>query len=69
MDREKAVMNKTSRSYKDGDAASTKEDAKSKAKSKAEESKEHAEGEDAQEGVLKMAQVQNLPDDVEMIVG
>ena len=69
MEREKAVMNKTSRSYTNkDDATSVKDDAKSKAKSK-EEAKEANEGEDAQEGVLKMAQVQNLPDDVEMIVG
>ena len=68
MDREKAVMGNTKRSFKD-DGASQKEEAKSKAKSKAEENKEQAEGDEAQEGVLKLAQVQNLPDDVEMIVG
>ena len=57
-------MNKTSRSFKD----SVKDETKSKAKSK-EESKDQQEADDAQEGVLKMVQVQNLPDDVEMIVG
>lgn len=58
MEREKAVMNKTNRSFTNkDDAASIKDDAKSKAKSKVEESKDQAEGEDAQEGVLKMAQV------------
>lgn len=56
MEREKAVMNKTNRSFTNkDDAVSTKDDAKSKAKSKAEESKDLAEGEDAAEGVLKMA--------------
>ena len=52
-------MTKTTRSFKDGD------DDKSKNK---EESKDKPEDE-ATEGVLKMMQVQNLPDDVEMIVG
>jgi len=46
MEREKAVMNKTNRSYQQkDDATSIKDDAKSKAKSK-EESKEGAEGEE-----------------------
>ena len=63
MEREAAVMNKTNKSFKD--AESVKDDKKKKT----EESKEAAEADDAQEGVLKMGQVQNLPDDVEMIVG
>jgi len=68
MEREQAVMNKTSRSYHNkDDATSLKDESKSKTKGK-EDAKEH-EGEDTQEGVLKMVQVQNLPDDVEMIVG
>ena len=62
MEREAAVMNKTTKSFKD-------EGAKDEKKKKAEESKDAAEADDAQEGVLKMNQVQNLPDDVEMIVG
>ena len=66
MEREAALMNKTTRSYKD-DGASVKDDAKSKAKS-GKESKEAAEADEAQEGVLKMVQVQNLPEDVEMIL-
>lgn len=57
-------MNKTSKSFKDA----AKDESKSVAKSK-EESKEQQEADEAQEGVLKMVQVQNLPDDVEMIVG
>ncbi len=68
MEREAAVMNKTARSYKDDAGASVKDDAKSKSKGD-DNSKEAAEAEEAQEGVLKMQQVQNLPDDVEMIVG
>ena len=62
MEREQNLMNKTSRSFKE----SSKEETKSKAK---EEAKEAQEADEAQEGVLKMVQVQNLPDDVEMIVG
>ena len=56
-------MKKTSRSFKDDAVKETK------SKDKAEESKEKQEADEAQEGVLKMVQVQNLPDDVEMIVG
>lgn len=66
MERERAVMTKTSRSFKD--AGSVKDDTKSKGKEK-EESKKNEEVDEATEGVLKMVQVQNLPDDVEMIVG
>lgn len=61
MEREQAVMNKTTRSFKD--------DKEDKKKKQNEENKEQQEADDAQEGVLKMGQVQNLPDDVEMIVG
>lgn len=64
MEREQTLMNKTSKSFKDA----AKDESKSVAKSK-EESKEQQEADEAQEGVLKMVQVQNLPDDVEMIVG
>lgn len=65
MEREAAVMTKTARSFKEGgDTGNLKED-KNKAKEKSKEKPE----EEAQEGVLKMIQVQNLPDDVEMIVG
>ena len=64
MEREANLMNRTSRSFKDAE----KDDTKSKAKDK-EESKDTAENAEAEEGVLKLVQVQNLPDDVEMIVG
>ena len=62
MEREQNLMNKTNRSFKD----SSKEETKSKAK---EETKDVQEADDAQEGVLKMIQVQNLQDDVDAIVG
>ena len=65
MEREQTVMNQTNRSFKD-DSASIKDDKKSK---KTEETKDAAEADDSKDGVLKMGQVQNLPDDVEMIVG
>ena len=64
-EREQAVMNKTSRSFKD-DKNSAKESKKTQGQ---EEGKDKPEAEEQQEGVLKMVQVQNLPDDVEMIVG
>ena len=63
MENEQNLMKKTSRSFKDDAVKETK------SKDKAEESKEKQEADEAQEGVLKMVQVQNLPDDVEMIVG
>ena len=62
MEREQNLMNKTSRSFKD----SSKEETKSKAK---EETKDAVEADEAQEGILKMNDVQNLQDDVEKIVG
>ena len=65
IEREKAVMNRTSKSYN-----KDKDDSKSKTTKKDDgQSEKKEEAEEEREGILKMVQVQNLPDDIEMIVG
>ena len=64
LEREKAVMNKTSKSYN-----TNKDDSKSqKTKANDAQSEKKEEHDEEREGILKMVQVQNMPDDIDMIV-
>ena len=64
MERERAIMTKTSKSYnKADDSKSQKKADDAKSEKKADDDAED------REGILKLVQVQNLPDDIDMIVG